>query len=311
MKKSIYVLTLIPFLLSCNKEINNPSTEAVDQQVQSVNSMKTGNAALPVFFGVKFGDGTSVDNGIQVLQKLSAPYIRTSETLKNYKGGTIHWIEKGYSAGVKTILNVNWETPGSVRKFPRDLVLYETQLRKLLTKYANKIEVAVCENEPTTDKYWGDEPMEYYIAELKVFAKVCSEFGVKCADGAIHVDNIALVMKGGKGNKNSPQVKELLDAYRAIPLTYVNLHFKVFNNGYPAGKLKAVADWTRSYTGHPVMSNEWHTPSGDPDILNDIINQIKDAQYAYALKWSGGDYDSPLSQGSNLTSYGIDYRDMK
>jgi hypothetical protein len=153
--------------------------------------------------------------------------------------------------------------------------------------------------------------MKYYIAELKVFAKVCNEFGVKCADGAIHVDNVALVMNGGRGNKNSPQVKELLDAYRTIPLTYVNLHFKIFKGGYPANKLKAVADWTRNYTGHAVMSNEWHTPSNDPGILNDMINQIKEAQYAYALKWSGGDYDSPLSQGNNLTSYGIDYRDMK
>jgi hypothetical protein len=153
--------------------------------------------------------------------------------------------------------------------------------------------------------------MKYYIEELKVFARVCNEFGVKCADGAIHVDNVAIVMNGGKGNKNTPQVKELLDAYKTLPLTYVNLHFRVFTGGYPAGKLKTVADWTRNYTGHPVMSNEWHTPAGDVNILNDIISQLKEAEYVYALKWSGGDYDSRLSQGSNLTDYGIDYRDMK
>jgi hypothetical protein len=311
MKKSIYVLTLIPFLFSCTKEINNPSKEAAELQGQFVNSVNISNASLPCEFGVKFDDGTSVDNGIQVLQKLNAPNVRTSESLKNYNGGKVGWIEKGYSSGVKTVLNINWEDAGSVRKFPRDLALYETQLRKLLTKYAAKIEVAVCENEPTTNKFWGDDSMKYYIEELKVFARVCNEFGVKCADGGIHVDNVSIVMNGGKGNKNTPEVKELLDAYKIIPLTYVNFHFKVFNGGYPAGKLKTVADWTRNYTGHAVISNEWHTPPGNTDILNNILNQIKEAEYMYAVKWSGGDYDSPLSLGNSLTNYGIDYRDMK
>jgi hypothetical protein len=106
-------------------------------------------------------------------------------------------------------------------------------------------------------------------------------------------------------------VQQLLDAYKNIPLTYVNLHFKVFKNGYSAGRLKSVADWVRNYTGHQVMSNEWHTPANDLNILSDIIGQLKDAQYAYAVKWSGGDYDSPVSQANNLTNYGINYRDMK
>jgi len=310
--KKFYVVVLITFLFSCAKEVNNPSKEAVELQSQFVSSLNVSSATtLLVQFGVKFDDGTSVDDGIQVLQKLNAPYIRTSESLNNYNGGTIGWIEKGYSSGIKTLLNVNWESPGSVRKFPRDLVLYETQLRKLLTKYAGKIEVAICENEPTTDKFWGNDSMKYYIEELKVFAKVCNEFGVKCADGAIHVDNVAIIMSGGKQNKNIPQVKELLDAYKTIPLTYVNFHFKVFSSGYSPGKLKTVADWTRNYTGHPIMSNEWHTPASDVNILNDIINQLKQAEYVYAVKWSGGDYDSRLSQGTTLTDYGIDYKDMK
>jgi len=311
MKKSIYFLALMPFLFSCTKELNNPSKEVIEQQAQFVSSTSISHAVVPVNWGVKFGDGTSVDDGIQVLKKLSAPYIRTSESLKNYKGGKVGWLEKGYSSGVKVILTICWEDAGSVRQFPRDLTLYEAQLRKLLTNYANKIEVAVCENEPTTDGFWGDDPMSYYIEELKVFARVCNEFGVKCTDGAIHVDNVAIVMNGGRGNKNTPQVQQLLDAYKNIPLSYVNLHFKVFKNGYTAGRLKSVADWTTNYTGHPVMSNEWHTPAGDLTVLNNIISQLKDAQFAYALKWSGGDYDSPLSQGSNLTTYGTSYRDMK
>jgi hypothetical protein len=312
MKKSIYVLTLIPFLFSCAKEINSPSKQAITQQAQFVNSTNISDAiSLPVQFGVKFGDGTSLTDGIQVLQKLEAPYLRTSESIKNYNGETISWIEKGYSDGIKIMLNINWEDAGSVRQFPRDLTLYEIQLRKLLTKYADKIEVAVCENEPTTDKFWGDDSMTHYMAELQVFAKVCNEFGVKCADGGIHVDNVSLVMNGGKQNKNSPQVKELLDAYKIIPLTYVNFHFKVTASGYPAGKLKTVADWVRNYTGHDVMSNEWHTPAGNLNVLDNMVSQIKEAEYAYAVKWSGGDYDSPLNQGSNLTTYGIDYRDTK
>lgn len=310
--KKFYVLIVIPFLFSCAKEVNNPSQATVEQASPFMNSLNISSATpLQVQFGVKFDDGTTVDEGIQVLQKLNAPYIRTSESIKNYDGGTISWIEKGYSSGIKTVLNVNWESSGSVRTYPRDLILYEAQLRKLLTKYASKIEVAICENEPTTDQFWGNDSMKYYIEELKVFARVCNEFGVKCADGAIHVDNVAIIMNGGKPNKNVPQVKELLDAYKIIPLTYVNLHFKVLNGGYSAGKLKTVADWTRNYTGHPIMSNEWHTPAGDLNILNDIINQLKEAQYTYAMKWSGGDYDSRLSQGTTLTNYGIDYRDEK
>jgi hypothetical protein len=306
MKKSIYLLAIIPFLFSCAKEVNNRSIEQ-----QSVNTVNISKAIAPVQFGVKF-DVITVDDGITVLQKLSAPYIRTQVPLKDYSG-KIGFIDKGYAAGIRTVLDVNWERTqgGVIRKFPRDLVLYETQLRKLLNQYASKIEVAVCENEPTTDAYWGTDSMKYYIDELKVFARVCNEYGVKCADGGIHVDNVSIVMNGGKPNKNSPQVKQLLDAYKTIPLTYVNFHFKVFSSGYSAGKLKTVADWTRNYTGHSVMSNEWHTPANDLNILQNIISQIKEAEYAYAMKWSGGNYDSPVNQATTLTNYGIAYRDLK
>ena len=113
MKKSIYFLALMPFLFSCTKELNNPSKEVIEQQAQFVSSTSISHAVVPVNWGVKFGDGTSVDDGIQVLKKLSAPYIRTSESLKNYKGGKVGWLEKGYSSGVKVILTICWEDAGS------------------------------------------------------------------------------------------------------------------------------------------------------------------------------------------------------
>jgi len=309
MKKLIYILGLIPFAFSCTKELKNPSSL---QQAASINVNEA--TASAVKFGVKFGDGnTTISEEIEVLKKLRTSYVRVpAESLKDYKGGNIAWIDKAVPAGVKSLLCINWERAGRVRRFPRDLALYETQLRKLLNKYASKIEVAICENEPTTDKFFGDDPVKYYIAELKVFTRVCNEYGVKCADGGIHTENIKLVMSGKlDASKNAPQVKELLDAYKTIPMTYVNIHFKVGSSGFSSGELKNISDYIRSYTGRSgVLSNEMHSPPNDLTILKNVMSQVKEAQFAYALKWSGGDYDSPVNKGTTLTSYGTSYKSL-
>jgi hypothetical protein len=308
MKKLIYILALIPFAFSCTKEVKNPSSL---QQAASINVSEATVSAIK--FGVKFDDSnTTISEEIEVLKKLGTSYVRVpAESLKDYKGGNNAWIDKAVPAGVKALLCINWERAGRTRQFPRDLATYETKLRMFLNKYASKIEVAICENEPTTDKFFGSDPMKYYIAELKVFARVCNEYGVRCADGGIHTENIRLVMNGKlSGGKNAPEVKELLDAYKIIPLDYVNIHFKVGSSGFSPGELKNIADYTRNYTGKGILSNEMHSPPNDLPILKNVMSQVKEAQFVYALKWSGGDYDSPVNKGTTLTSYGTSYKSL-
>src|SRR5437667_11984755 len=104
------------------------------------------------------------------------------------------------------------------------MTAYKNSLSKVLAKYGSKIELAVIENEPTTDAFHSGS-IDDYITELKNAVSVCKNYGVKVADGAIHMDNVLLVKKGNiNANKNTPQVAKLINAYKDIDLDYVNVH---------------------------------------------------------------------------------------
>jgi hypothetical protein len=91
------------------------------------------------------------------------------------------------------------------------------------------------------------------------------------ADGAIHIENVLLV-KDGKinANKNTPEVAKLIDAYKDIDLDYVNVHTAGPLNdpdNYPLSHFTECADYLRNRTGHPVMSNEWHTENNSAALM--------------------------------------------
>lgn len=271
--------------------------------------------AAPTKFGAKIVSIPTADQ-ITVMGKLNMLYLRGTTVLSTYGGpGTENFIDTCFAAGLKMIMCLDWEAPGGAPKdFPANMTTYRNKIRSFLGDYANKIEVAVCENEPTTDAFYNDNQINAYLTELQVFAEECNNFGVKCTDGCVHIENVDLIRTGGS-NHNTADVAAIIAACANIPLIYVNLHTQGSGSSYPAGLIKSTADYMRAQTGKPVMSNEWHLVNGDATtaLVNDMVAQWREAGAIYSLIWGGdaGGGGEPINTGTtgtNLTSIGTAYK---
>lgn len=258
-------------------------------------------------FGIIVASGTS-DQKLVVAKALGVSCARTSITLKDFRGKA-DMVEKYNSAGIKVLLNLNYAqvTNNNPNPFPKDMVEYRKLLGDVLSKY--KPEVAVIENEPTTQKFHSG-PIEDYIAMLKVAVEVCHQYGVKVADGAIHAVYIQQIMNGSRLQGNAVSVNKMIQAYKTIPLDYINVHTKGSGDSYPAGQLKAVADYLRATTGKQVMSNEFHLENNSTSLMQSFIKEWGLGNYTYAVVYSSNSgKNAPLSNGTTLTSLGVTYRD--
>ena len=296
----LLIASCITATISCKKEVSTEvSTNAT--QSQSLQAMSQDNAtAGGIGWGVWPHQSTTA-KCINVANSIGVNYVRTAIIVSDFNGRDGK-LEEYVSKGLKPVVNLTWNRHGD---WPKDMNQYKNSLGKVLAKYASKIEVAVIENEPTTDGFHKGS-IDDYINELKNAVSVCKQHGVKVTDGAIHIANILLV-KDGKinANKNTPKVKKLIDAYKGIDLDYVNIHTAGFGNSYPLNDFKDCADYLRNQTGHPVMSNEWHTESNSSSLMKDMVAGWKAGDYKIAI-CNDGKY--PLYKDSKLTSVGQDYK---
>lgn len=248
-------------------------------------------------FGAKI-TSIPINDQITVLKKLGCSYIRLAEVLKNFSGYSKN-VDACFAAGIKVLLNISYDLPGSVHGFCKDLKSYRTLIDKLLSAIGSKIEVAVIENEPTVDVFWGKAPVSDYIAMLKVAVESCHAHGVKVTDGALHPVGLT---SGDSGT--------LLNAYKDIDLDYVNMHNKI-TKSYKKGTMVDAGNKVKQVTGKPIMSNEFHLESGVGDQnIKDFVQDIKDGGYIYGLIWGGNlGGGAPINNGTNLTHLGEVYRD--
>lgn len=261
---------------------------------------------VPVKWGAKIA-GLSADDKITVMKNLGLTYMRLQQAITTFNGA-IPMLDKMYAAGIKVILNIDYEDQPSgntALTFVTDLNLYKAGLIRILDKYADKIEVAVCENEPTTEVFYSG-PMTDYTAMLKVFAEVCKSYGVKCTDGGTHPENILQIMSNvSNPSKNVEDVRTILNAIKTIPeLTYVNMHAQGQGSSYPAGQIKKVGDWLTAYTGKPVMSNEWHVEGATASLIKDMVQQFKDGRFFYSCIWGTSKAGDTINNGTALTDLG-------
>ncbi len=187
------------------------------------------------------------------------------------------------------------------------MVAYRAALKAVLDKYASQIEVAVIENEPTT-KIFHSGPIEDYITMLGVATDVCHSKGVRVADGAIHVDYVQMIKKGYRLYGSALNVKKLIAAYKTLPLDFVNVHTKGTGFSYPANLLKSTANYLRTQTGHPVMSNEWHVESNEASLIKSMVQGWKEGGYVYSVIYGGNDNTIAVNTGTALLSNGVTYK---
>jgi hypothetical protein len=304
MKRLVLLLIVgcIGAAISCTKEVSTKevSTEVSTNSAQSLQATSQDNAlAATPAWGV-WPHSSTTDKCITEANALTVKHVRTTIILKQF-GGRDSKLETYVNKGYKAIVNLNYGTTA----FPKDMTAYKNALKKVLEKYASKIEVAVIENEPTTDVFHSGS-IDDYITELQNAASVCKQYGVKVTDGGIHIANV-LYVKNGKinANKNTPEVAKLIKAYKNINLDYVNVHTAGFGTNYPLSDFTNCADYLRNQTGHPVMSNEWHVESNSSSLMSDMVKGWKAGDYKYSICNSG---KYPLYQSGSLTTTGKNYK---
>ena len=279
---------------------------------------------------VKFGTQTGelkTDDNITIYKMLGVNYVRWEIIVQEFNGsnaGVDAFLDKGY----KLLINLNY---GNVRKtgtvrpvpFPKDMPTYRAQLQKVFDKY--KPELAVIENEPTTDDYHSG-PIEDYITELTNAADVCKQNGVKCTDGGLLLRWVQMLWQGTKqtGNSNGyDETKKLIEAYKTINLDYVNIHSVAPYTGgdpnvYPPGVLEGVANYLRTTTGKDVVCNEYNQDNQSAALMKSAVAAFKAGGYKYVVARSNdGGYANPeplytkafFSGAISLTTIGVAYRD--
>jgi len=308
----VLIASCVSAVISCKKETATNETTSNAASIESTTSDQL------VSSGIQFGagglDGLTTDQKITVYNKLGIQPIRAHVTLEDFDNG-VSGLKKFSSQGFKVILNINWSSVPKkggdkvATSWPQDMNLYKQKLSQFFEKYY-KPDIAVIENEPAIDIFHKG-PIEDYITELTNAVQVCKKYGVKVADGSIHVPYVLAVMRGGNLTGNTLEVKKLIAAYKTLDLDYVNIHAHGTGDSYPAGDLEKAANYIRQQTGKPVMSNEFTLAKASSSLLRDMVNGFKQGDYKIALiRSDNGDRSIGLTNGTNLNSLGTAYRDM-
>jgi hypothetical protein len=273
-------------------------------------------------FGVIIADTdiTSVQKASLAKNGYGVQWARTAIILTDFTGVSKP-VDENYKIGLKTIVNLNYkrvERDSSSNRitntFPSDMTLYEAKLRAVLDKYYKKIDIAVIENEPTNDLYFGTSPISGYITMLERAITVCHEYGVLIADGCTHVPLINGVAAGGALTANETQVRDLIIAYASMDLDYVNMHTKGTGSVYtPAGAILSAADYLRAETGKPVISNEYSISTNSTSLIESILDKMVAAGVQIVVAYDGssdeGGYSYHVPGTITLNSLGIAFRD--
>jgi len=311
---SFLVFLFTASVISCKKEPLAPISSN-NLSAESLTTSDASKASEP-----KYGawiSGHTIDKQIDGCNQLKVTYVRHGITLKNFNGKS-NKMDKYLKNGYKILLNISYESySDKAVPFPTDMKEYKRLLNKLLDKY--KPEIAIIENEPTTDKFHKG-PIEDYITELKAAVAVCKDRGVKVADGSLNLQLVQQVMNGyNNKTANYIETKKLIEAYKTIDLDYVNIHthapFTDHDNPdkFPKDVVKNVADYIRKKTGKQVICNEYNQRNNSKELMHSAVDAFAAAGFKYFLAHSNDDDGKAMAlyTGKSLTRIGETYRDAK
>jgi hypothetical protein len=314
LKKIFFPFLIISFFAatsSCKKEVLATISSDNLSAASSLSAADAKTSAILPNFGVWIS-GYTLSQKISACDQLEINYVRDAIILKGFKGKSSS-MDNYNSKGYKVLLNLVYENlPGKKpTPFPTDMTEYRKLLNDVLDKY--KPEIAVIENEPTTDVFHAGS-VDDYIRELKTAVFVCKQRGIKVADGGLNLQWIELAMKGVKSNNhNFLETKKLLEAYKTIDLDYVNIHTHApFNergnpNAFGAIDLKSAVDYIRAQTGKEVICNEYNQRNNSSKLMNSAVTAFSAAGVKYFIAHSNDFADGKaksLYNGFRLTPLG-------
>ena len=237
--------------------------------------------------------------------------------------------------------------------FPTDMAEYSNSINSILNKY--KPEVLVVENEEDNPLYHTGSAFDYLtmlktaidIAHKRGIKVTNGGITVREVCLVVYDD---LVQKGKEKearefiesaappallqrlNKiNNPMVqrqiefgRDILAAYKTLNLDYVNFHWyepvRARGKGaqdvqFDPKVLAFVANYLKTATGKPVMTNEFGVLNASPELVKNVLQVVKDADIKYAIFYSAdgeGEGKAIALQGGNgeLRDNGIAFRDF-
>jgi hypothetical protein len=160
----------------------------------------------PAFIVTEFGAKLQgdVDSQIVALNKMGVTWVRSGLILGSYNGERDKGIDKYFANGFHVALNLTWSAT-KPSPFCTDTALYASKLRLFFKTYAADFirngGFVMCENEPMNLGYYGDAPIENYIALCRIFVRIAAEYGVQSADGCTFVEYLSMASAGSWGSR--------------------------------------------------------------------------------------------------------------
>jgi hypothetical protein len=239
-------------------------------------------------------------------------------TLSSYNN-TERRLDEFLQAGYICIVNVSWDftTLGEIVPFYKDLVNYATKLDKLLSDYKAWIDTGVLhfciENEENNERYFGNAPIEDYIALLNTAVEVCRKYDAPVSDGGLFIEYLTMDMTGQYLSRHESQVektKKLIAAFGNIDYDnfYVNVHTAGVGSAYDRGDIPGAVEHLRKLTGHEVISNEWHVEEAKYGLVTGMVTLWKKAKVLYSLIWDESrDQGGAIEENGRLTALGTEF----
>lgn len=269
-------------------------------------------AQVPMAYGLWIQDpALNIQQKIDLAKSVGVTIFKTTVNLSSYTGGINSALKTMTEQGIRSNLVVSWNGKQN-GLFVRDTAAFRSKLKMFLAANKNYNFFAVIEDEVVSDGFFVDT-LQYYVNELKISVEECHNAGIECTNSGDHIE-IGLALANGvpSHNDNDKDVAFLLNAYKTIPIDYLNLH---------NGSEETLSDFTKAVNYMKAASNiskvimNAHVfKQGDPNILKTWVPIYKDAGFLLFMPFSGSGNDKapPFNVAGtiNLTEWGNIYKEI-
>jgi hypothetical protein len=253
-----------------------------------------------------------------MVKSLGVTYFRPDQAIVvDQWDGTCAQCDAAMQMGLKLILTVRanggkQDASGA----PQDMAAYQKTVGNILDKYHT--DVLIVENEENSTNFYTSAP-EQYGAELKAACQVAHSKGIKCANGGMVSNDVALLAWEnyfGQGASQQacdfarralepnqtqtacgiktldqlpPQEKEtlskdkaFLQQYKSSGADYMNFHWYIAD----ANALAEAAAFLQSAVGLPLMTNEMGQQDDSPATVTNLLTQAVELKLPYVIWFS-------------------------
>lgn len=292
------------------------STSAKDQTPQETESCCGQINSNP--FGILIALDTP--QRADVIKSLGVAYFRPNQALVIDKwDGTCPECDLALQSGLKLILTVKATGggPQNPSSAPKDIAAYQKTLGDILDKYPPA--VLIVENEESSSLYYTGTSQEYGV-ELKAACDVAHSKGIKCTNGGLVSDDVALVVWDyyfehsnaadacawakrtltanqiaqmcklntidqlpGHESDALTKAKALLTVYKASNADYMNFHWYIPDSQ----ALEEAAGYLQTTVGLPLISNEMGQKDDNPETVTALLSESLSLKLTYVVWFSG------------------------